>query len=268
MTGKDLFQEIEFIKEDYIVEAEGYKRSVIRNVAFQRGLAAAACLVVCFGLYWGVSKGGVSSDTTAENSVSIKDAYTEMDSTSQTQAGEGFAPMEESTLDMGTIQENSSSETAGSSANVNNSHEMTEDFFADHNDSASVSQKQESVAGAESEEMEYLIVADVLTAKQLKSWNAFVDCVEAGKEAQIQIVNDSEAEEVLTIKVCYDGEVFETETIHATDDIRKEQQTYAHLNMPQVDGIVYVVLSMEDIQTPEQLEQAEDVLYLFHYEVP
>ena len=267
MTGKDLFQDIEFIKEDYIVEAEGYKRSVIRNAAFMRGIAAAACLVVCFGLYWGVSKSGESSDATTNNTASVKDAYTEMDGASQMQAGEGFAPEKESTLDIGTAQENSSSETAGGSTNMNHSQEMKEDFFEDRNDSVSASDKLESSVGAETEEFAYLMVTENMSVRQLQSWNAFVDCVEAGKEAQIQIVNDSDAEDVLTRKVCYDGEVFEIETIYAAGDVRRKQETFAYLNTIKKDGIVYVVLSKEEIETPEQLEQAEEVLHLFHYAV-
>ena len=71
----------------------------------------------------------------------------------------------------------------------------------------------------------------------------------------------------MTRKVCYDGEVFEIETIYAAGDVRRKQETFAYLNTIKKDGIVYVVLSKEEIETPEQLEQAEEVLHLFHYAV-
>lgn len=54
MTEKDLFREIGNINEKYITEAEETKRTVIWTPAFRRTLATAACLVVCFGLYFGV----------------------------------------------------------------------------------------------------------------------------------------------------------------------------------------------------------------------
>lgn len=54
MTGKDLFREIGMIEEEYVAEAENYKRPVIHHAAFKRALATAACLVVCLGIYWGV----------------------------------------------------------------------------------------------------------------------------------------------------------------------------------------------------------------------
>lgn len=54
MTGKDLFREIGTIKEEYVAEAQDYKRSFVHNTVFQRSLAAAACLVLCVGIYWGV----------------------------------------------------------------------------------------------------------------------------------------------------------------------------------------------------------------------
>jgi len=70
MTGKELFKEIGSIKEDYIAEAEEYKRSLIHNTVFQRCLVTAAGLLACAGLYWGaqVTINQQSSDMEAPTS--------------------------------------------------------------------------------------------------------------------------------------------------------------------------------------------------------
>ncbi len=54
MTEKELFREIGNIKEEYVAEAQEYKRSVWQNTVFRRSLATAACLLVCLGIYWGM----------------------------------------------------------------------------------------------------------------------------------------------------------------------------------------------------------------------
>ncbi len=60
MTEKELFREIGNIKEEYVAEAQEYKRSIWQNTVFQRSLVTAACLLVCLGIYWGTEylKGG------------------------------------------------------------------------------------------------------------------------------------------------------------------------------------------------------------------
>lgn len=81
MTGNDLFREIGNINEKYVTEAEETKRSVIMTPVFRRTLATAACLVVCFGLYFSVRQlgmGGQSETASMESSTSITAGQTDM----------------------------------------------------------------------------------------------------------------------------------------------------------------------------------------------
>lgn len=64
MTGNELFREIGLINEQHIVEAEETRRSMIYNAVFRRGLATAACLVICVGVYWGTQHPWKSADST------------------------------------------------------------------------------------------------------------------------------------------------------------------------------------------------------------
>lgn len=56
MTGNDLFREIGNIDEKYIKEAQESKRMVIFTPAFRKGLATAACLLLCLGIFAGVQQ--------------------------------------------------------------------------------------------------------------------------------------------------------------------------------------------------------------------
>ena len=82
MTGNELFREIGMMKDEYVEEAQNYKRSIVHNVVFRRSITTAACLALCFGLYWGVQNiGGVSQDCTQENATSQGYSTTANDST-------------------------------------------------------------------------------------------------------------------------------------------------------------------------------------------
>jgi len=73
MTGRELFQEIGNISEEYVVEAEKYQNRrgigiyVLKNPAFRKTLVTAACLVVCAGLVFTVQKLGVRKDAEKES---------------------------------------------------------------------------------------------------------------------------------------------------------------------------------------------------------
>ena len=77
MTGKDLFREIGNINEEYIKEAQEYKRPkrdiifVINNPTFRKMTATAACLMICAGLAFTVHKMDLRTDS-AKESANIK----------------------------------------------------------------------------------------------------------------------------------------------------------------------------------------------------
>ncbi len=56
MTGNDLFREIGNIDEKYVKEAQESRRMVIFTPAFRKGLATAACLLLCLGIFAGVQQ--------------------------------------------------------------------------------------------------------------------------------------------------------------------------------------------------------------------
>ena len=89
MTGKELFQEIGNISEEYVAEAERYskkagsmvavwRRKIAGNASFGKTLAAAACLVVCAGLVFMVQKLGVSQDAAEESVMDYENMAVEM----------------------------------------------------------------------------------------------------------------------------------------------------------------------------------------------
>lgn len=101
MTGNDMFQEIGNINEKYVKEAEEAKRATILTPAFRRTIATAACLVICFGLYFGVRQlglGGQSetasmesnkSNATGQADMSIKTESAVLDSATNSVTGAG-----------------------------------------------------------------------------------------------------------------------------------------------------------------------------------
>ena len=81
MTGRDLFQEIGNIREEFVAEAENYQsekkgsfltvisRKTAKSSTFRKTLATAACLVVCAGLVFTVQKRGISKDMAKESAM-------------------------------------------------------------------------------------------------------------------------------------------------------------------------------------------------------
>ena len=94
MTGRDLFQEIGNIREEFVAEAENYRsktkgsiltvfgRKTAKSMTFRKTLVTAACLVVCAGLVFTVQKLGVRQDTAKEsvmeNQMVMESAWEEM----------------------------------------------------------------------------------------------------------------------------------------------------------------------------------------------
>ncbi len=109
MTGNDLFREIGNINEKYVKEAEEAKRATILTPAFRRTIATAACLMICFGLYFGVRQLGLggqsetasmesnTSTTTLQEDMAIKTESAVMDSATNSATGAGEESMYENT---------------------------------------------------------------------------------------------------------------------------------------------------------------------------
>lgn len=111
MTGNDLFREIGNINEKYVKEAEEAKRATILTPAFRRIIATAACLVICFGLYFGVQQLGLggqsetasmesnTSTTAGQADTSLKTESAVMDSATNSVTGAGEDGMYEAAED-------------------------------------------------------------------------------------------------------------------------------------------------------------------------
>ncbi len=265
MSGKDLFREIGLVKEEYITEAEEYKRSIIHNVAFQRGLAVAACLVVCGGLYWGVGYHSVSSDSTAQSTNDANNVYTEMDSATVMDNSENVAPKEENAMDMEAV----AGENMGNYSEDCEESERSDGFFADGtNIQNSTTVKNEETASEPETTMKDIQCIDTsnMSGEDVAVWEAFVKTTETKTPSQIKISSELEEGTVSWTEVRYDGECFQVLWENEMGEATGFEETYLYLNQIEEEDTVQVVLSDERIETKEQLKQEEHVLHLFSYE--
>ncbi len=92
MTGSGLFREIGNISEEYVVEAENYKKQLSREIkiltspAFRKTLAAAACLAVSFGLVVTVQRMGISRDSASGDAMENRATTYQMTSSEELSA--------------------------------------------------------------------------------------------------------------------------------------------------------------------------------------
>ncbi len=265
MSGKDLFREIGLMKEEYITEAEEYKNSVIHQGAFRRGLAVAACLVVCGGLYWGVGYNGMSSDSTSESTNNTNSVSMEMDSTTIAQNNGNTAPKNESIMDMEAV----AGESMGERGDEDIQSDASEGFFTDGTDVQdsvpAVREESESEAVATGKDAECIDGMN-MSEKELAVWEAFVEATETGTPAQIKVHTQSEDGADLWIELAYDGMCYQVIRQNAAGETTQAEQTYPYLNQMEEGRIVQVFLSDEQIETNKQWEQAENILHLFRYE--
>ena len=294
MTGKDLFQEIGMIKEEYVAEAESYKRSVVQTPIFRRSMIMAACLVVCLGLYWGTTQrpadestkgykaldeimdvdekgqnmqqAGVNTDTVTNTSIianttaaatAIRNDETAVEAMEEEQASlECLKAKQEE----GTLKENHLQAAAGS-----------ESQEQELSGSTSLADGVTQDITQYNQELAYELSHGKVQAGQEK-WEDFLTCVRAGQKDSIMIVQYTDEGDPIYTTLEYDTEAFHVKVDNSRDKWTAEpgirEYTFANLNILQDSDHYQAILSAEPDLTTEQLYSGEyDTFSLFQYNI-
>ena len=205
MTGRELFLEIGNIREEFVAEAENYQSETkgniltvisgktAKSVTFRKTLATAACLVVCAGLVFTVQKLGISKDTAKEsameNEMVMETAREELWDVAEKQ--EDALPEAESSIvtdeefGLGTPEK-----TNG----------MKDELKSE------VAKEEQLGTALQMDNMFVLVHGTVEKGQHL--WDAFLESVDAGKPAQVEIVRFTVEGDPIIETVHYDGEIF------------------------------------------------------------
>lgn len=232
MTGNDLFREMGNINEKYVKEAEEAKRATILTPAFRRTIATAACLVICFGLYFGVQQLGMggqsetasmesnTSNATGQADMSIKAESAVMDSaTTNSVAGAGEDGMYEAEEDSAFWEDiwSTENETAEGAPEVDEEYYEqvagSESVQGDAQEAPIQDSMQESEMKAQDarsseaigerfdgyvQDLEYwpaemaVLDEDSWLQSGLEEVNAFIAKTEKGEEASLELVRTSD----------------------------------------------------------------------------
>ncbi len=244
MTGKDLFQEIGNISEEYVAEAADYKRKdrVIKigsksfsvNTSTLKTMSAAACLVICAGLVFTVQKLGVSNDSAMEmaqeyqnaaftEGLKAEDAAPMEEKAVGTEAKAEEAPtaemeaeetVKENTVDEGTESAKSEVEYGEDkkSRDEVNQELLQQEAASVDLESKMIWEKMTSYPGEYEEIVKLDDVYILVHGKAQKGqeiWDAFEKKVNSGEAAQVEIIRFTVEGDPIIATVCYDGEGFE-----------------------------------------------------------
>jgi len=220
MTGSDMFREIGNIKEEYVVEAEYYRRKVRESSTFRRTLAAAASLLLCLGVVSAVQRLNVGKDSasfdaataynTREESVVMEMApsialVTEEKEEADTFAGNANKP--ETSVDVkGNVKEERQTDELGASSQIESAIgtmpmwelKSIKKCQAAYGDNYDEIMKQENAF--------VILHGEVRSGQHL--WEDFLDQVEDGQTAQIDIVNFTVEGDPIIETIHYDGSSF------------------------------------------------------------
>lgn len=259
MTGRDLFLEIGNIREEFVAEAESYqsetKGSILevisgknaKSVTFRKTLATAACLVVCAGLVFTVQKLGISKDSAKESAMENEmvmesareelwdvaekqeDALPETESGIVTDKESGIsieAPEKTSgikdELKTESIEEEKLETALGESQFVMNSKLEAWDLKA-------VKKRMKSYPDEYDEILELdnvFVLVHGTAEKGQDLWNAFLEAVDAGKTAQVDVIRFTVEGDPIIETVHYDGEVFHLCVDNSRDAYRGSGDKY------------------------------------------
>lgn len=298
MTGKELFQEIGMIKEEYIAEAESCKRSIIHNAVFKRTLATAACLVVCMGIYWGTQWSMDVEDLKAENSVKqMEDVSDEACQMEQEGVPEVLTDEESGSSKDGIVECLPKENAANVSGTEKEEIPLQEIKEAAQKETVIQNQpEQESVSSGMQESMDimdgtvmdftkvkarlaeypedfdqlcqqeaYIIIHGSVEKGQEK-WDSFLAQVKALESAAIDIIQFTIEGEPIITYLYFDGQEFyvvrdNTRDAYAGSGAGVSECTYPYLNILQEDEQIEVILSKEANLTTEQLQSGEYEAY-------
>lgn len=289
MTEKELFQEVGRIKEEYIVEAQEYKRSVIHNPVFKRTLATAACLVLCVGIYWGNSNmhtdegpNSISSvGQTAVNSLSgeafLKDqmdmVHNDMNkNTVQTDSVNKTEEVPEYILNQSQEEQVTVAGAPGEGMQTNEAENkceleatLKEDISFNLDEAKARLGNYPNTLEELRQENVYIVLHGISdTGSEL--WEEFLQSVNDDITADIDIVRLTDEGYPIITCVYFDGQLFHvvcdsTRDMGAGDGGGLHEETYKYLNVLQSDNRTETVLSQEADLTIAQLKSGEYETY-------
>lgn len=266
MTGNDLFREVGNISEKYVTEAEETKRSIIHNVVFRRSLATAACLMVCVGLYFS-TRTGRKADTAADSSGGFAPQY-------DAATNEVYSVVGEQDADDGFHLKDILDSFGGNNKTDN----TPQDYYQE---SASSSERVESESANTPEEdagasggywmdtidrlraypndyeallqTDAFVVAHGTIKSGMSQWEAFLQSVEQGDTAYVDVVQFTEEGDAIITAVVFLGDWYYVLTDYTRDawgnqDIVDYEYRYLYLDTK--DGRTRVVLT--DLELGEE----------------
>lgn len=263
MTEKDLFREVGKIKEEYVVEAEEYKRSVIHNVVFRRSLITAACLVVCVGLYWGVQQTAKQFDS-AEN-MQAEQIYADTDVVQPETATENYAAeaVEKETAyrteENVSVKEEVECIPQSTTAEIQqSSNTNVQDGLQDVVVEAEKLKTPQDLLKAE-KRLE-IVMGKIEYGREY--WDAFREKVEISEPAELIIVKYTVEGDPIITCVQFDGITFNVTEDNSLDAFAGSEagiktSTYNYLNLIGAEQEMEVILSKEKGLAKEQLHSGE-----------
>ncbi len=304
MTGKELFQEIGMIKEEYIAEAESYKRPIIYNAVFKRTLATAACLVACMGIFWGTqwSKGveNLKADNSAKQTTEVNDEACQME---QEGALEVLTGKETGKSNDGIVEclpREKAANVSGAEKEeipLQDIKEATQEetVIQSHPEQESVSSgMQESMDNMDGTVMDFTkvkarlaeypedfdqlfqqeayIIMHGSVEKGQEKWDSFLAKVKALESASIDIIQFTMEGDPIITYLYFNGQEFyvvrdNTRDAFAGSGAGVSECTYPYLNILQEGEKIEGILSKEANLTMEQLQSDEYDIYILFQRV-
>lgn len=267
MTGNELFREIGNINEKYVKEAEETKRATILTPAFRRTMVTAACLVICFGLYFGVRQLGVggqsetasmeanTNSATGQADMSIKTESAVMDSATNSVTGADEESIYENTEDSAFWEElwptDSEIATGATEADTESIEQtVSSESIADN--------KQEIVVQDGKQLFADMVVLDETVWLQSgeEMVDAFLEKVERGEEANLELVRTSDEEVYAFYYIRYNGKEYSLLTEweyreNAEMEMKTFEASYGYLKVFEEtleDGSVYYVVGLGEME--------------------
>lgn len=258
MTGRELFQEIGNIREEYITEAENFRkvnssimailnRKVAGNASFVRTLSAAACLVICAGLVFTVQKLGVSQDAATESVRDFENAVEEM-AVAESSVAQNTASGQEKKAEIQEARpETEASMVPEVAEEAKKESGKEEGYLSDiHNDRVEEALKSEPVWDLKSirkkmasypdkyEEILKLEGVFILVHGEVEKgqeiWDAFVQSVDLGEAASAEIIRFTVEGDPIIEHVYYDGKEFYLCVDNSRDAFRGKGDAYYEAN--------------------------------------
>lgn len=288
MTGKDLFREVGNISEKYITEAEETKKSIIHNVAFRRGLGTAACLVLCVGIFAITrmvdlgSKEAASDSAPHYNQASDGTNHVHMSTAEQEVVGDSAnSSIWEESIDSIKEQDRAESSVEVESYAPSNTPEEVVGEEPEMSDSAMIKFDEDLVIErlqAYSNDYEELLQAEAFVVAHgkvkngLNAWEGFLEKVQSGKSARVDLIEFTVEGDAIITAIVYDGELY-----HVVMDCTRDawgktgivKYEYKYLYMDTQEERTEVVLSDLELKDEEIrdaiMSDGLDIHYLVQY---